>query len=163
MQGIGRVICLDAGKIEDGKPKVVWEYAAGIRFGLASPALADGKLYCPDDYGALFCFDAKTGPKKGKPLWKIKYGTVARGAPLVADGKIYISEPYGKFQIIKLHDDGSAPTDADFETVNFKPKPGAIGVVESNCTPAGSMAKSTSPIAMKPSASAPPTRDKRSS
>jgi outer membrane protein assembly factor BamB len=133
---LGRVVCLDAGVITDGKPKVVWDYAGGVRFGLATPALANDRLYCPDDYGGLHCFDAKKGPIKGKPLWKVKYGTVSRGGPLIADGKIYIAEPFGKFQIIKIPAGDKAPADTDFETVSFKPKPGAVGVVESNCTPA---------------------------
>ncbi len=130
--GIGRVICLDASQITNGTPKLVWEFSRGIRFGLASLALADGKLYIPDDAAKLYCFDAK----KGKLLWKVNYGTTSRGAPVIADGKIYLSETNAKFHIIKLPKDGSVPDeDNDFYTVRFRNKPGASGFVECNSTP----------------------------
>ena len=85
---IGRVVCLDATKIKDKGPAVVWDtykrkYAVANnnflskRFGLASPALADGMLYMPDDGGEMHVFDAKDG----ELLWRWKYGGVARGAP----------------------------------------------------------------------------------
>jgi outer membrane protein assembly factor BamB len=129
---IGKIICLDASKVEDGKPKLVWEYTKGVRWGLASMAYADGKLYVPDDGAKLFCFDAKKG---GKELWKYAYGTTSRGAPLVADGKLYISETIGKFHIIKLKPGKEAPDDAETHTTNFKVRPKAKGFVESNSTP----------------------------
>ena len=137
--GLGRVVCVDGSKLiqtkdKDGKvsnkPTLVWEFKKGIRFGLASLAIADGKLYVPDDGAKLFCFDAKNG---GNPKWKYNYGTVSRGAPLIADGKIYISETNYKFHIIKLKEDGSEPDEA--EPLTFRSKPGASGFVESNCTP----------------------------
>lgn len=135
--GLGRVVCVDASKIAYGKspigkPTVVWEFKKGIRFGLASLAIADGKLYIPDDAAKLYCFDAKKG---GNPLWKYNYGTTSRGAPVIADGKIYISETNYKFHIIKLKEDGSEPDEAETNTITFKNKPGATGFVESNCSP----------------------------
>lgn len=130
--GLGRVVCVDASKITNGKPALVWEFKKGIRFGLASLAIHDGKLYVPDDGAKLFCFDAKKG---GNPKWKYNYGTVSRGAPVIADGKIYISETNARFQIIKLKEDGSEPSDDDTHTTTFRNKPGASGFVESNCTP----------------------------
>jgi len=141
--GVGRVVCVDASQVVNGKPKLVWEFRAGVRFGLASLALGDGKLYVPDDGAKLYCFDAKKGPKKDpggdpnkdKPMWKYNYGTVSRGAPLIADGKIYLSETNYKFHIIKLKEDGSEPDENDTHTITFKNKPGASGFVESNCTP----------------------------
>lgn len=147
--GLGRIVCVDGSKIippkgpGPGKPTVVWEFRAGIRFGLASLAIADGKLYVPDDAAKLYCFDAKKGPRKSpdgdpskdRPLWKYNYGTTSRGAPVIADGKIYLSEAIGKFHIIKLKEDGSEPDEAETHTVNFRPKPGAGGFVESNCSP----------------------------
>ena len=36
--GLGRVVCLDASKVKAGKPKLVWEFRRGVRFGLASLA-----------------------------------------------------------------------------------------------------------------------------
>ena len=73
----GRVICVDAASVSNGQPKLVWE-VIGVAGGLASPLLHDGRLYVPDDYATLHCFDAKTGKK----IWKYKYGRNARGARL---------------------------------------------------------------------------------
>jgi outer membrane protein assembly factor BamB len=129
--GLGRIVCLDASKVENGRPKLVWEYRRGVRFGLSSPALADGKLYMPDDSAKLYCFDAN----KGKFLWKYNFGTVARGAPLVADGKIYVAEVNAKLHIIKLKEDGSEPDENETFTTIFRNRPGAAGFVEVNCTP----------------------------
>jgi outer membrane protein assembly factor BamB len=42
---LGRVVCVDASKIENGKPKLVWEFRKANRFGLSHPAIADGRLY----------------------------------------------------------------------------------------------------------------------
>jgi outer membrane protein assembly factor BamB len=128
--GLGRVVCLDASKVTAGKPALVWEFRRGVRFGLSSLAIADGRLYVPDDSAKLYCFNAKTG----KMLWKYNYGTVARGAPLIADGKAYISETNYKFQIIKLKEN-EEPDEADTFTTTFRNKPGAAGFVEVNCTP----------------------------
>ena len=132
---LGRVVCVDASKVVNGKPKLEWEYKKATRFGLASLALAYGKVYIPDDGAKLHCFDAK----KGKWLGKVGYGTVARGAPLVADHKIYIAETNGKFSIINLNEDGTFKLDPtgepDMSTVFFKPKSGSVGTVESNCSP----------------------------
>lgn len=123
---IGRVICVDASQIDPTtkKPKLVWEYMKGQRFGLASPALADGVLYMPEDSGSLYAFDAKTG----KVLWKYRYATEVRGAPLVADGKVYIFDVKGRFSIIPLENGGKSPPnqnnvfDYTFrETLNGRP------------------------------------------
>lgn len=136
--GLGRVVCVDGSRVVAskgpgiGKPTVVWEYKRGIRFGLASLAIADGKLYVPDDAAKLYCFDAKKG---GNPLWKYNYGTVSRGAPVIADGKIYISETNARFHIIKLQEDGSEPDEDATHTITFRNKQGATGFVESNCSP----------------------------
>ncbi len=120
----GRVICVDAASVTDGRPKLVWE-VIGVTAGLASPLLHDGRLYVPDDGAALHCFDAKTGKK----LWKYKYGRIARGAPVWADGKIYVAEVNAHFHILKdlgtkckeLHD-------------QFFPST-ALGLTEINSTP----------------------------
>jgi outer membrane protein assembly factor BamB len=100
---IGRVICVDASQIDPKtkSPKLVWEFNKAKRFGLASGAIADGRLYLPDDSGELFCFDAK----KGKVLWSERYGTEVRGAPLIADGKLYIFDVKGNLVIWGLEGD----------------------------------------------------------
>lgn len=116
---IGRVVCLDAGQLDPAtkQPKLVWEYRRGQRFGLSSPALADGILYFPEDSGELVAFDAKTG----KVLWRYRYGTEVRGAPLVADGKVYIFDVKGKMLIIPL-DGRKKPDSIDVFDYTFREK-----------------------------------------
>ncbi|MGL6075852.1 MAG: PQQ-binding-like beta-propeller repeat protein [Fimbriiglobus sp.] len=127
---IGRVVCLDASKIDPKtkKPAVVWENKKlAKRFGLASPALAEGRLYIPEDASELSCFNAKTG----KLLWRQKYGTVSRGAPLIADGKLYIFDVNAKLAVFKLKGDEEPE---ELETVAFRKEMGA-GFVETHGTP----------------------------
>ena len=128
---IGRVICVDASQIDPAtkKPKLVWEYQKSQRFGLSSPALADGVLYMPEDSGELYAFDAKNG----KMLWKYRYGTEVRGAPLVADGKIYLFDVKGKIHIIEIDGKKKPTNDFDYqfrEVINGRPV-----VAETNGTP----------------------------
>jgi outer membrane protein assembly factor BamB len=94
----GRVICLDASKIEKGKPKLVWK-VDGLKIRYSSPALHEGRLYLNDEGATLYCLDAKTGDK----LWQLKFGggTNNRCSPLFADGKIYISDADSGFSIIE--------------------------------------------------------------
>ncbi len=130
---IGKIICVDASQIDatTKRPKLIWEYSKGQRFGLSSPALADGVLYTPEDSGDLFAFDAKTG----KMLWKFRYGTEVRGAPLVADGKIYLFDVKGRLNIIKLNGK-KAPDEDDSFVFTFKERIGAkIVQTETNGTP----------------------------
>jgi outer membrane protein assembly factor BamB len=126
---IGRVICLDASQVDAKakKPKLVWEYRRSNRFGLASPALADGKLYFPDDSSVLHCFDGKSG----RLLWRVPYGTISRGAPLVADGKLYVFDVYATLAVYKLNGN-SAPE--ELEKVKFRRTSGP-GFVETHGTP----------------------------
>ncbi len=127
---LGRLVCLDMSVVKDKKPKVVWDKKnLGRRFGLASPALFDGKLYIPEDGGELYCFDCKNG----KQLWKYKFGTVARGAPLICDGKCYIFEVLGKMSVIKLGDE-EPDSDEDVLELRFRPRSG-VGQIETNGTP----------------------------
>jgi outer membrane protein assembly factor BamB len=97
----GRVICLDAGKIEGGKPKLVWK-VDGIKVKYASPLLHAGRLYVCNVTGEMFCLDAKDG----KELWNYQYGNNTRGSPVWADGKIYIPELDSQFHILKPKADG---------------------------------------------------------
>ncbi len=125
---IGCVVCVDASQIDPATkmPKIVWDYRKGQRFGLASGALHDGKLYLPSDTGDLFCFDAKNG----KVLWRYRYGTEVRGAPLIADGKIYIFDVKGTIHILPLNGN-MAPDELEVFQYRFRdPK----GVNETNGT-----------------------------
>jgi outer membrane protein assembly factor BamB len=99
----GRIICLDGGKVQDGKPTLVWKYD-GIKVKFASPLLHDGLLYVCNAAGKLYCFDAETGKNGGKdtePLWSFLYGTNTKGSPVWADGKIYITEVDKKFHVLQ--------------------------------------------------------------
>lgn len=128
---LGRVICVDASKIDPKtkKPELVWEYVRSQRFGLSSPAIADGILYVPEDSGELYAFDAK----KGGILWKQRYATEVRGAPLIADGKAYIFDVKGKLLIMTLDGRKAPSIDFDYqfrEVINGRPV-----VSETNGTP----------------------------
>lgn len=127
---IGRVVCVDASQLDaKGQPKLAWEYKRSNRFGLASGALHNGKLYLPDDSGELFCFDAKNG----KVLWKYRYASEVRGAPLVADGKIYIFDVKGRLLIIPIPADGDEPDEGKVFEYKFRDPKGLLN--ETNGTP----------------------------
>jgi outer membrane protein assembly factor BamB len=94
---LGRVVCLDAAKVKDGQPTVVWKHD-DIKARYTSPVFHDGKLYITDDIGRLYCLDGKTGEQH----WKFNYGRNSRGSPTLADGKIYIAEVNSKFHILDI-------------------------------------------------------------
>jgi outer membrane protein assembly factor BamB len=129
---IGRVICVDASKIDPKtkQPKLVWEYRRSNRFGLSHPALADGRLYIPDDASELFCFNAKTG----KVLWRYRYGTVSRGAPLVVDNKLYVFDVNAKLSVLTLRGD-EEPDEAQTQEYTFGVPKGVVGFNETNGHP----------------------------
>ena len=129
---LGRVVCVDASQIDakTKKPKLVWEYRRSSRFGLSHPAVADGRLYVPDDSSELFCFNGKTG----KLLWKKKYGTTSRGAPLVVDGKLYVFDVNAKLSVMKLKGD-EEPDDAETQEYTFRVPTGITGFNETHGTP----------------------------
>jgi outer membrane protein assembly factor BamB len=95
----GRVICLDATKVKDGKPAEVWK-VDGIKAKFTSPIFADGRLYITNDAGMLYCLDGKTG----KEIWKLRYGKNSKASPVLADGKIYVGEEDGRIHILKPED-----------------------------------------------------------
>ena len=131
---IGRVVCVDASQVKAGKPKLVWDYRRSNRFGLAHPAIAEGRLYIPDDSGELFCFATKNVPEKGKLLWKYKYGTVARGAPLINGNKLYIFDVNAKLVVLTLNGDKPPEEDITVEHT-FRVPEGVTGFVETHATP----------------------------
>lgn len=108
----GRVSCVDASEIVDGKPKLVWQ-KDGLKIKFASPILDKGRLILNDEDGRLYCLDAKTGDE----IWKFKYGGGGniRCSPVLADGKIYVGDSRGRFYIIK--DDVKKPK--TIASVNF--------------------------------------------
>jgi outer membrane protein assembly factor BamB len=92
----GMLVCLDASKVKDGKPELVWKDEGHI-FKFASPIVHDGKLYVSDENATMYCFDAKTG----KRLWRYSHGRSAKGSPVWADGKIFVNAVGGEFQILQ--------------------------------------------------------------
>jgi len=111
----GRVLCLDASQVSEGKPKVVWQ-KDGLKIKFASPILNEGRLILNDEDGRLYCLDAKTGDE----VWKFKYGggNNIRCSPVLADGKIFVGDSRGRFYIIK--DDPKKPK--TLKAVNFVSK-----------------------------------------
>jgi outer membrane protein assembly factor BamB len=92
----GRVLCLDAGKVKDGKPELVWK-VDGIKAKFSTPILHDGRLYVADLYARLHCLDAETG----KTHWRFSYGRNGFGSPVYGDGKIYVGAVNSTFDILK--------------------------------------------------------------
>jgi outer membrane protein assembly factor BamB len=122
----GRVVCLDASKIKDGKPALVWE-KTGIKIRYTSPLIHEGRLIVNDEIANLYCFDAATG----KEYWTYRYGRNAKGSPVWADGKIYVAEVNSKFHILK-------PGEKDCKELHsqFFPSPDGETDVELNGNPA---------------------------
>jgi outer membrane protein assembly factor BamB len=123
---LGRIACLDAAQVDNGKPALVWK-VDGIKASYASPALHEGRLYVCDEGATMYCFDAASG----KQIWSLKYGRVAKGSPVVADGKIYIAEVNSKFHILK-----PGPNRCQKLYAQFFPDPTRLGFVELNGSPA---------------------------
>jgi outer membrane protein assembly factor BamB len=100
----GRVICLDASKVKDGQPELVWQ-RDGIKAKFASPIFNKGRLYICNDSGFLYCLNADDG----KTIWQLKYGKSTKGSPVLADGKIYIGETDKHFYIFELQPGNQKP------------------------------------------------------
>ena len=85
-RGRGMLHCIDATKTgdvtESGK---VWSYE-GLDRTIASVAVADGLVYCPDIAGRFHCLDAESG----EVYWTHETGAETWASPLVADGKVYL-------------------------------------------------------------------------
>jgi outer membrane protein assembly factor BamB len=100
----GRVLCVDASLVTEGKPKVVWQ-KEGLKIKFASPILDKGRLIVNDEDGKLYCLDAKTGEQ----IWALGVGGGGnvRCSPVLADGKIYVGDSRGRFYVVK--DDPAKP------------------------------------------------------
>ncbi len=124
----GAVFCIDASKVSDKKPKVVWK-EVGVEVRYTSPIIKDDRLYISTNLASLECFDAKTG----KRVWRrgLIYGRNAKGSPVWADGKIYVGAVDAEFSII----DPSKPGGKVIHTEYF-PSPDGETAVEINGTAA---------------------------
>jgi outer membrane protein assembly factor BamB len=118
----GRMICLDAGQVHAGKPKLVWD-KPGLKIKYCSPVIHEGRLYVCDENAQMFCLDANSG----KQIWRFKYGRNAKGSPVWADGKIYIAEVNAKFHILK-----PGPKKCEELHVQYFPSPDGTSDVEIN-------------------------------
>jgi outer membrane protein assembly factor BamB len=123
----GRLVCVDAGQIENGQPKLVWE-VVGLKFGYASPVVHKGELYVCTDSARLYRYEAKTGKPIGRPY---AYGRLGRGSPVFGDGKIYLFNVNGELNILEP----TAKEIKEFYVQRFRPADGR-GFVETNGTPA---------------------------
>lgn len=123
----GGIYCLDAAKVTDGKPELVWR-VMGAKWKYSSPVLHDGRLYISDEVAKLYCFDANTG----KALWKpFTFGRNNKGSPVWADGKLYIADVNSRFHILKPE-----ATKCTRLYAQFFPSPDGIEAVELNGSPA---------------------------
>ncbi len=115
----GRFLCVDAGKVKDGKPdgkpELVWK-VDGVTAKFASPIVEKGRVYVCDDAATLHCYDGATG----KQFWDFSYGSAGFGSPVLADGKIYVGEVSSNFCILK-------PGDKECELLHQQFFPAAAG------------------------------------
>ncbi|HYV36619.1 MAG TPA: PQQ-binding-like beta-propeller repeat protein [Gemmataceae bacterium] len=128
----GRIICIDAGQVDDkGRPKLVWQ-KDGIQAKFTTPLVQGGRVYICDDVCRIHCFDAKTGAHN----WEFIYGQNSMGSPVWGDGKIYVAEVNSKFHILE-------PGDKKCKRLQetFFPSPDGVTEVELNGTPAVSDGK----------------------
>ena len=122
----GGIFCLDASKVEKGKPAVVWT-KFGITAQFAAPILHKGRLYVCSDNGRMHSLDAKSG----ELYWKLIFGRTGQGSPVWADDKIFVSAVDGTFNIIQdLGTKGKKLHQQHF------PSPDGVTDVEVTSTPA---------------------------
>ncbi len=95
----GRVICVDASKVKNGSPAVVWQ-VDGPKIKFASPVLDGDHLILNDDGARLYCMDAQNG----KTLWKFKYGGGGnvRCSPVLSERKLYVGDASSNFYVIDI-------------------------------------------------------------
>ncbi len=90
--GRGCLSCIDA-----ASGTKVWASEL-VERSMATPSIADGLLYLPDNTGNLHCFDAGTGER----YWVHPLGAKTWSASsLVADGKVYVGTEAGLLWVLK--------------------------------------------------------------
>lgn len=94
----GRIVCLDASKIENGAPKKVWQID-GVEAGFPSATITpDGKtLFVPSDTAVLYAVDTATGKVK----YRKGFGTIGKASLVWADNKLYFPEANGRMWILE--------------------------------------------------------------
>ena len=65
---------------------------------VASPVTANGLLFVATSYGALVCYDAKTGQK----YWFKEDGPGFYSSPVICDNKLYTFDTSGKMRVFEV-------------------------------------------------------------
>ena len=77
-------------------PEIIWEnpdYLSDV----PSPVVTNGLLFLATSYGAVVCYDAKTGEQK----WLQEFENGFYSSPMVAEGKVFVMDMSGNMHIFK--------------------------------------------------------------
>jgi len=99
-------------------PKLLWEDSDYLS-DIPSPLATAKYLFLVTSYGAVVCYDAKTGTK----YWEKEFGTPTFGSPMLAEGKVFQMDKNGVMHIFTA--------DKEFSLISAPP----LGE-GSSCTPA---------------------------
>ncbi len=97
-EGIGHLVCIEAGKTGDvTKTAMVWDYK-GIKRSISTVSIdpTQDLLFISDFSGFVHCLDANTG----KLHWIHDMKAQMWGSTLVADGKVYVGDQDGDFCVL---------------------------------------------------------------
>lgn len=86
---------VQAVRIENGQPRIVWHYDRQAPR-IPSPILVADELYFVSDNGVATCLDAKTG----KLHWEERLGGNIAASPTFADGRLYFHNREGKTFVV---------------------------------------------------------------
>lgn len=89
-------------------PEIIWEsdeYLSDV----PSPVATNELLFMATSYGAIICYDAKTG----QIYWEQEYDNGFYSSPMLADGKIYLMDMQGIMHIFKA--------EKEFELISNSP------------------------------------------
>jgi len=109
---------LAAIKVTGTTPEIIWEdeeYLSDV----PSPVATADLLFLPTSWGAVVCYEAKTGTK----LWEQEYDYGFYSSPILAEDKVYMIDRAGVMHIVKAG--------KTFELVSSNP----LGE-KTDCTPA---------------------------
>jgi outer membrane protein assembly factor BamB len=97
-EGVGHLVCLDAGKTGDiTKDGVIWDYK-GIHRSISTVSIDPdtGLLFIGDFSGFVHCLDAETG----KVYWTHDMKAHMWGSTMVADGKLFVGDEDGDLTVL---------------------------------------------------------------
>jgi outer membrane protein assembly factor BamB len=81
-------------------PELIWEDSDYLS-DIPSPVATDKYLFLPTTYGAVACYDAKTGAMH----WEHDFDEGFFASPIIAEGKVYLLDKSGVMQIIKASEE----------------------------------------------------------